>query len=285
MPFSIDTVQIRSFVAIAETGSFSRAAVEVGRTQSALSLQVRKLEDVLGVPLFERTSRRVQLTEAGEVFLGYARRILALQVEAYGRLRAPDVAGEIRLGTPEDFATHYLPAVLASFAKHHPRVQLAVSCDLTLNLVGGFERGEFDLILVKRDPDRVRGGQRVWREPLVWAAADAPRREGPIPLVLSPQPCIYRARAIAALDRARLPWHLSYTSPSLAGTVAAVRAGLGVTVLPAAMLPEGVHPIGLGAGLPDLADAEIALMKRDALGRAADLLAEHIVQSLEGLAR
>jgi DNA-binding transcriptional LysR family regulator len=285
MPFSIDTVQIKSFIAIAESGSFSRAAEQVGRTQSALSLQVRKLEGLFGCPLFVRTSRSVALTQEGEIFLGYARQILALQWEAFSRLREPDVEGEIRLGTPEDFATHYLPEVLASFRRHHPRIQLNVSCDLTLNLITGFEREAFDLILVKRDPGRVKGGQKVWREPLVFAAADRYRMEKPVSLVMSPQPCIYRARAIAALDRAKRPWHVSYTSPSLAGTLAAVRAGLGITVLPANMLPPGIHPVPAEQRLPALADAEIALMRKDGLSRAGAILADHIVQSLETLAR
>jgi DNA-binding transcriptional LysR family regulator len=185
------------------------------------------------------------------------------------------------LGTPEDFATHYLPDVLALFRKHHPRIQLNVACDLTLNLLEGFNQGQFDMILVKRDPQRMKGGTRVWREPLVWAAADGWRPEKTLSLVLSPQPCIYRARALAALDRAKRVWHIAYTSPSLAGTLAAVKAGLGITVLPQNMLPEGVHAIRGAHKLPELADAEIALIKRDDLSKSGNMLAEHIIHSLE----
>ena len=281
MSFHIDTHQIKSFIAIAETGTFSKAASNVGRTQSALSLQIKKLEDMLDCQLFVRTARRVTLTEQGEIFLGYAKQMISLQWEVFSRLKEPDLAGKIRFGTPEDFATHYLPEVLASFHQHHPRIQLSVECDLTLNLVKGFERGNFDLILVKRDPQTVKGGSKVWREPLVWVAADHYMTEQPLSLVLSPQPCIYRARALAALDRAKVPWHISYTSPSLAGTLAAVRAGLGITVLPANMLPEGIHRIAKELKLPELADAEIALMKRDDLTKASEMLAEHIIQSME----
>ena len=281
MPFQLDTISLKSFIAIAETGTFSHAADVVGRTQSALSLQIKKLEQSLGCELFARTSRKVTLTEQGEIFLGYAKRIVQLQWEVYSRLKEPDIEGEIRLGTPEDFATHYLPEVLALFRKHHPRIQLNVSCDLTLNLVDGFHRGEFDIILVKRDPKATKGGTKVWREPLVWAAADHWQPEKPLSLVLSPQPCIYRARALAALDRAKKPWHIAYTSPSLAGTIAAVKAGLGITVLPQNMLPTGIHAIRGEIKLPELADAEIALMKRDDLPKAGDMLAEHIVHSLE----
>ncbi|MFZ4125337.1 MAG: LysR family transcriptional regulator [Rickettsiales bacterium] len=281
MPFQLDTISLKSFIAIAETGTFSHAAETVGRTQSALSLQIKKLEESLGCELFARTSRKVMLTEQGEIFLGYAKRMMQLQWEVYSRLKEPDIEGEIRLGTPEDFATHYLPDVLALFRKHHPRIQLNVSCDLTLNLVDGFHKGEFDIILVKRDPKATKGGTKVWREPLVWAAADHWQTEKPLSLVLSPQPCIYRARALAALDRAKKPWHIAYTSPSLAGTIAAVKAGLGITVLPQNMLPAGIHAIRSEMKLPELADAEIALMKRDDLPKAGDMLAEHIVHSLE----
>ena len=283
MPFVFDTFQLKSFVSIAETGTFGKAAATVKRTQSALSLQIKRLEEQLGCELFDRTARRVSLTPQGEIFLGYAKRIIQLQWEAYSRLREPDIEGEIRFGTPEDFATHYLPDVLASFRQHHPRVQLNVDCNLTLNLIEGFHRGEYDLILVKRDPQRVKGGTKVWREPLVWAAADGYQQEEPLSLVLSPQPCIYRARALAALDRAKRSWHISYTSPSLAGTLAAVKAGLGITVLPAHMIPAGIHPIRKETRLPHLADAELALMKKDELPKVAEMFAEHIVQSLENI--
>lgn len=283
MPFHIDTQQIKSFIAIADTGTFSKAAETVGRTQSALSLQIKKLEEDLGCKLFDRAPRRVTLTEQGEVFLGYAKQMIALQWEAYSRLKEPDIAGEIRLGTPEDFATHYLPDVLASFRQHHPRVQLNVACDLTLNLINGFEHGDYDVILVKRDPGKVKGGSKLWREPLIWAAADHWKPEKILSLVLSPQPCIYRARALAALDRAKKPWHIRYTSPSLAGTLAAVKAGLGITVLPANMIPPGIHAIRKEIKLPELADAEIALIKRDDLSKAGEMLTEHIVHSLENI--
>ena len=283
MSFHVDSISLRSFIAIAETGSFSRAADTVGRTQSALSLQIKKLEENLGCILFERGARKASLTEQGEIFLSYARRILALQQEVFSRLKEPDAEGEIRFGTPEDFATHYLPDVLSVFRKHHPRIQLKVDCDLTLNLLDGLQQEKFDLVLVKRDPQRVKGGTRVRREPLVWACAAGYAVQKPLALVVSPQPCIYRARAIAALDRAKVPWRVAYTSPSLAGTLAAVRAGLGVAVLPRNMMPQGIQPIRKEVKLPELADAEVALIKRDGISKAGEMLADHIMQSLEAV--
>ncbi len=282
MSFETDTQTLKSFVAIAETGSFSRAADAAGRTQPAISQQIKKLEDTLGCRLLTRGGKGVTLTPDGETFLSYARRIVDLHWEAYSRLREPDAEGEIRIGTPEDFATWRLSRVLAQFSKHHPRVQLSVSCDLTLNLIEAFGRGELDIILVKRDPQSVTGGVRVWREPLVFAAsAQWTPTTSPLPLVLSPKPCIYRARALAALDRAGIAWRIVYTSQSLAGTLAAARAGMGATVLPANMLPADVHPLGAEAGLPELSDAEIALMQRDNLSKAGQMLIEHVIHGLE----
>ncbi len=281
MPFDIDTIGLKSFVAIAETLNFTRAAERVGRSQSALSIQIQKLELSLGQSLFDRSRKQIRLTEAGEIFLSYARRILDLQTEAYSRLSEPDAEGEIRLGTPEDFATHYLPGVLASFRRLHPRVQLNVGCELTLNLLAGFERGDYDMVLFKRDPQGFTGGQRVWREPLVWVAAEGYEPGEELSLALSPQPCIYRARALSALSQANRSWRISYISPSLAGTLAAVRAGLGISVLPAHMIPDDIHPISASQNLPDLPEAEIALLVREGLSIGAQMLARHIVQRLE----
>lgn len=281
MPFYVDTLILKTFVAVAETGSFSRAGEVVGRSQSAVSLQIKKLEEGLRATLFERTSRNVALTEQGELFLGYARRMIELQWEAFSRLNEPEIHGEITIGVPEDFATHYLPDILASFAKHHPHVQLHVVCDLTLNLLQEFQKGHLDIALLKRDPERVKGGTKVWREPLIWAAAEHYQPKDPIPLVLSPQPCIYRARAIAALDRVKKPWQIAYSSPSLAGTIAAVKGGLGVTILPANMVPEGIAPLKNQIKLPKLADSEIALMRRENISEAGMVLVTHIISSLE----
>lgn len=281
MPFNFDTIALKSFITVAETKSFSNAAKKVGRTQPAVSLQIKKLEDSLGVELFDRAGRQVKLTEQGEVFLGYCKRIIQLQWDAYSLIREPDIEGEINLGTPEDFATHYLPEVLATFSKNHPRVQLNVFCDLTLNLIKGFDQGNYDIVLIKRDPKIIKDGIKVWKEPLVWGTAANRLLEEPLPLVLSPQPCIYRARALSTLDSAKIPWRISYTSPSFAGTIAAVKAGLGITVLPRNMIPAGVQPLLNNPKLPELPDAEIALLKRTGLLKAGNMLAEHIIYSLE----
>ena len=292
-PFDLDL--LRSFAAIVDSGGFSRAAERVGRTQSTISLQIKKLEDGLGKRVFDRVGGRggeTHLTPDGEILLGYARQVLHLCDEARSRIMEPGIDGAVRLGTPEDFATFHLPDVLARFARAHPRVALDVNCDFTVNLLDGFAKGQYDLVLFKREPQgqgsarsRAAEGVGVWREVLVWVAS--PRlvldeADEPLPLVLAPTPDVYRRRAQAALDQAGRAWRVIYTSPSLMGLQAAVRAGLGVTVLPREMVPPGLIVLGEAERrLPPLPDTEIVLYRAQGVSRAADLLAEHIVHSLE----
>jgi DNA-binding transcriptional LysR family regulator len=283
LPTTLDMDLLRSFVTIAETNSFTRAADRLYRTQSTVSLQIKRLEEQLRCPLFDRTSRSVRLTPQGEILLDYARQLLRLNDELVARMLEPDLDGKVRLGTPEDFATAHLPGVLADFARAHPRVALEVTCDLTLNLHERFRGGEFDLALVKREPQAAVEGVAVWREPLVWATANPSLLDtaGPLPLIVSPNPCVYRKRATSALDEQQRLWRIAYTSPSLAGTQAAVLAGLGVTVLPRAMVRAGMTVLGESSGLPQLADTEIALLRAHGLSRSAERLGEHIVHALE----
>jgi DNA-binding transcriptional LysR family regulator len=199
---TLDLDLLRCFVTIAETGSFTRAGERLGRTQSTVSLQVKRLEDQLGRSVFARTPRSLALTPEGERLLAPARQLLRLHDAALAELFEPDIKGRVRLGVPEDFATAHLPAVLATFAEAHPLVELEVTCDLTLNLLDKFHAGAFDLVLVKREPSAKLEGVRVWREPLVWVARDHRAATGLrcVPLVVSPEPCVYRKRAIDALE-------------------------------------------------------------------------------------
>jgi DNA-binding transcriptional LysR family regulator len=279
---NLDVDLVRSFVAVAEARSFSRAGDRLLRSQSTVSLQIKRLENILKRRLFDRTPRAVKLTAEGEAFLVDARRLLDANDAAVARLAEPDLRGLVRLGTPEDFATSHLPEVLARFSKAHPHVALEVTCDLTLNLLARFETGAFDLVLVKRQPSSRADGIRVWREKLVWVAGGEfvlAERES-LPLVVSPAPCVYRKRATEALDAKGRAWRVAYTCASLAGQTAAVRAGLGVTVLPRDMVPQGLRAIE-GLGLPKLEDSEIAVLDAGNLSTPARRLREHIVRSLE----
>ncbi len=281
-PFDFDL--LRTFVAVVDNGGFTRAGERIGRTQSTVSLQIKKLEGGLGRRVFERDGRELQLTADGEILLVYARQLLRIADEARSRILEPDVEGTVRVGTPEDFATVYLPDVLARFARAHPRVALEVNCNFSFHLLEGFAKGEYDLVLVKREPQGPAGGVPVWRDVLVWVGG--PRLvlnpDELIPLVLAPAPDVYRKRALAGLQAAGRQWRVVYTSPSSEGLQAAVRAGLGVTVMSKEMLPDGLKLLAAEHGLPAMPDTEIALYRAPgALSRAAELLAQHITHSLE----
>ena len=282
---NLDVDLLRAFVSVADLGSFTRAADALLRRQSTLSLQIKRLEDGLGTRLLERTSRHVRLTAEGEALLGHARQMLELNDRLVSSFDEPALAGTVRLGTPEDFATTHLPQVLARFAQSYPSVQLEVTCDLTITLMGRFRLGDFDLVLVKREPERSDRGVRVWREPLVWVAAEKLALPGsrPLPLVVSPPPCVYRKRATDSLGRVRRPWRVAYSCASLAGQHAAVKAGLGVAVLPKDMVPAGLAVIERRSGLPDLHDTEIALLAAHKLSAPGRRLHDHIVRSLENV--
>ena len=278
---NLDIDLVRTFAAIAGLGSFTQVAERLGRQQSTISLQIARLEAALDTKLLERSSRSVRLTTEGALFLDYAQRLLDLNDEAVSRFSEPLMTGVVRLGTPEDFATRHLPDVLARFSQAYPSVALEVTCDLTLNLVQRFRKRDFDLVLAKQEPTMRAEGIRVWREPLVWVSSsrDFLDHDGPVPLVVSPSPCVYRKRATTALDKARMPWRISYTCGALAGTVAAVKAGLGLAVLPKDMVPESLHVLR-NKRLPDLKDTEIALLQAGRLSLPAQRLKEHIVRSL-----
>ena len=281
-PVNLDIDLLRTFATIAALGGFTRAAHRLGRQQSTISLQIARLEEAVEARLLQRSPRAVRLTPEGTALLDYARRMLALNDEAVARFAEPAMSGLVRLGTPEDFATRHLPDVLAEFSQAYPSVELEVTCDLTLNLMERFRAGDFDLVLVKQEPSVRAKGRRVWREPLVWVRGerDFAREGGPLPLIVSPPPCVYRKRATTALDRAGRSWRIAYTCGALAGALAAVKAGLGLAVLPKDMVPDGLHAQD-DHRLPNLKDTEIALLEAASLPKPAERLKRHILDSLD----
>lgn len=287
----IDTALLRTFLFLAETRSFTQTAKKVGRTQSATSMQIARLEDLVGCRLFQRDKRSVSLTPDGERLLGYARQMIGLNDAMIGRFREPDIRGNIRFGSPEDFATAYLPAILARFTHAHPQVGLNVTCDLTLKLIHDFEKNKYDLIVIKQAPGALHpGAHPLWRERLIWAGGDPAakrirfarivRAQPMLPLALSPPPCVYRQRAIDALDAAGIRWKATYTSPSFAGVLAAVKAGLGYTILPRAMLPADLVALGPEQGWPRLPDAALCLLARPGSPAAVTALATYIQEQV-----
>lgn len=280
---NLDPACLRAFITVVDSGSFTAAAARLLRGQSAISLQIRRLEDQLGVRLLDRGPRQVGLTSEGELIIDQARRLLALNDTLVSRAREPELAGVVRLGVPEDFATMRLPNMLAGFVRAHPRVSLEVTCELTHDLLQRFELGEFDLVLVKREPAAPAFGQRVWQENMVWVAGSTsslPDGDEPLPLVCSPRPCVLRQQAAQALDRAGRAWRIAYSCGSLAGNYAALRAGLGVAPLPFDMVPADLVVLN-DAGLPPLPDIETVLVEAAGLSAPAQRLRDTIRRELE----
>jgi DNA-binding transcriptional LysR family regulator len=275
-PACLDLDVLRTLVLAVDLGGFARAARRVGRTQSAVSLQMRRLEESAGQPLFTRAGRSFALTTAGEQVLGYARRLLAINDEAVAAVRGTRLACPVRLGVLADFAETWLPQVLARFARTHPTARLEVQVDRRIAMLDALDRGRLDLALVF-DADRPRG-VRLGDLPMAWIAPRGSRwaSGGVLPLVLFEAPCVFRTAALAALDRAGIPWHVAFTSQSLTGIWAAVDAGLGVTVRTPIGVPRGlqvVDPVtGKVARLPALPSTELWLL--DASDSGSPMAAE-----------
>jgi DNA-binding transcriptional LysR family regulator len=283
---NIDVDLLRAFITIYETSSFSHAAKRLGRTQSTISQQIKKLEEILERGVFLRNNRSVSLTTEGEVLLPYARQIISINDEVFGRITKPDISGTVRMGVPEAFATNHLPDILVQFAQSHPCVALEVHCDLTHNIIEKFEKGDFDLALIKQDKKTKIYGKRIWRENLVWAGlSEKPfHLGGALPLILSPYPCIYRTKTLEALEKKNIKWNAVFTSSNMSGRIAAAKAGLGITTIPKEMLSQahGLSSLNQSSGLPKVSDIEIDLLQNEEImSDASKRLAEHIIFAFE----
>ncbi|MFG1398969.1 LysR substrate-binding domain-containing protein [Roseixanthobacter pseudopolyaromaticivorans] len=270
----LDLDLLRAFVSVVDAGGFTRAGERVNRTQSTVSQQIRRLEEAAGCALFHRGGRGVRLTEEGERLIGYARRILALSSEAQAALRQEAPQTMVRVGIPDDFALIPLTRTVAAFARARPDVRLSVRCGMSRDLGADLARSDLDVALLKREPAAAEA-LGVWPEHLIWIAAadyDIPPL-APVPLVAFPQGCIYRNRAIHALEAAGLTWRIAYESPNLMGVKAAVAGGLGIALLERRSLTPAHRRLGRAEGLPDVADAELALCLAPHAGEAARELA------------
>ncbi|EIK53856.1 LysR family transcriptional regulator [Stutzerimonas stutzeri TS44] len=274
----IDTELLRSFVAIADHGGFTRAAEAVNRTQSAISMQMKRLEeDVLQRPLFERSGRQVSLTAEGQVLLGYARRILKLHGEVMTTLREPHMVGAVRIGTPDDYVMRFLPGILAQFAQAYPLVQVELHCEPSYQLL---QRQDMDLTIVTREPG-TEIGQLLRQERFVWAEAAGYdlHQQRPMPLAMFNSGCFCRAWVCNALDAAEIDYRIAYTSPSLAALMALVGAGLAVTAQLRSLIPPQLRILGEGEGLPPLPQCSIVLLRNPRCqSPVSEALAEHIVE-------
>lgn len=257
-----DLELLKSFVSVVDAGGFTRAGERVHRTQSTVSQQVRKLEEAVGRPLLrrQRAGKSVMPTEEGEILLTYARRLLAIAAEARDVLARPEPMAVVRLGVPEDFAGRRLTDLLAGFGREHPHIRLDMTSGLSADLQSAVDAGEIDLALVKRDPGAGRSLAH-WPDRLVWVAGqDADLSQDPVPLAVFPQRCLYRARAIHALERAGRRWRIAYASQGLIGIQAAVSSGLGISILSIdAVLPDH-RLLGEAEGFAEPGPTELALV-------------------------
>lgn len=273
---------LKNFLTLAQTRNFTKTAEKLYRSQSAISLQIARLEGMLGKALFVRDKRNVSLTLEGEQLLGYAQQLLQIEEEMMRHFQKPSIQGKVTFGTPEDLATAYLPTILANFVEAYPGILLNIHCEFTMDLLKGFDSQSYDLVLIKQDPQNPHPkSEEVWKEPLVWAS----KKEGlsfnwrkeVLPLVLAPPPCVYRQRAIDTLNREGILWRIVYTSPSLTGTLAAVKAGLGISILPVDMIPKELQIV---RELPSLKDAQIALLKQENTSEAATAFATYVANHI-----
>ncbi len=263
----LDLDLLRCFATVAERGGFTAAGLTLGLTQSAVSLKVKRLEDLIRRRVFVRTSRSLSLTAEGEVLLAYARRLLALNDEAVRRMISPPVSGQLRLGVADHFVPQHLAPILARFARTYPDLRLHVEVGRSHELRAACERGELDLVIGKRR-DGETTGVPIWTETLSWAAPEGftmPPRGQVLKLAMLPPGCMFRDRALGTLGRANVAHEIVYASASLLGVIAAVQAGLGVTVLGRSTMPPGLREV---AALPRLGTAEMAVFG-DAQGRTA----------------
>jgi DNA-binding transcriptional LysR family regulator len=276
---------LRTLVAIADTGSFNRAARAVFRTPSAVSMQMKKLEEQVGQPLFAKNGRSVVLTPDGEALLSYGRRILKLADEAMQRFRAPEINGTIRLGSPDDYASQFLPDILARFAATHPNVEIDVVCQSSQELLSYVQEDKLDVALISAGHGQTKGGVTVHREELGWVGLKhgCAHEKDPIPLAVSHMGCCWRRLALDALDRAGIPYRIAYTSKHYTGQLAAVMAGLAIAPFPRSSATGDLKVLDGESGLPRIGHFEIELHHApSAKGPLFDAITCHIERNFSG---
>ncbi|WP_296737916.1 LysR substrate-binding domain-containing protein [Mesorhizobium sp.] len=287
--FDLDV--LRTFVTGTELGSFAKAAERLGRSTSAVSAQLKKLEEQAATPIFRKAGRGLALTEAGETMLGYARRLIELNDEAAAAIRDVELEGWVRLGLQEDFGEAVLPDVLGRFARAHPKVRIEARIGRSQELADRILSGNLDIALAWHNGATLPFSRHVADVQLRWIGPAKPIDAGPgngepLPLVAFEAPCLLRTVATDTLDRAGLAWRLTFSSPSLAGIWAAVAAGLGLTIRTDIGLPPSVRVIAPGAlGLPALPRMALQLYQKDAAldpvaARLADILEQAAIEAL-----
>ncbi|MBA1276064.1 LysR family transcriptional regulator [Stutzerimonas azotifigens] len=282
MPRDLQMDWLKCFVAVVDAGSLSSAAGEVHRSQSAVSMQLKKLEAALGRQLLVRGPRHLQLTADGQTLLGYARRMLDLHAETQAVFHGQALTGRVRLGVPDDYATRYITPVLKRFAPRHGGVEIELNCEQSTALIPRVASGDLDLALVSRD--NARRGTLLFHEPLVWVGSahfELWRRD-PLPIAVYEAASLARRSAINSLALQGRRYKVVYNSSSLAGQIAAVESGLAVAVLTQCSAPEHLQILGSEHGLGPLEPMQVAVYRSRASqgSKAVDSLRSLLIRTL-----
>lgn len=284
---NLDVDLLKTFLAIADTGNFTRAADEVHKTQSAVSMQMKRLEELIGRPLFVRDGRQSRFTSDGERLIEYARRIVNLNDEVVSAFTKPELTGTLRFGTPDDYADRFLPEILARFSRTHPLVTVNVDCALSGQLFERARHGELDLALVTACSE-IFADEIIRTEPLVWvtSARHSVHMLDTLPVAISHTGCEWRALTIGALERQGRHYRIAYSSPNSNAVNAAVLAGLAVGAIPEICMRPGMRILSEKDGFPTLGSFRLGIVHRP--GRrssAAEALAQHVSESISNMPR
>ncbi len=285
MPAPLDIDCLNTFLAVVDAGSFTRAANQVHKTQSAVSMQIKRLEEQLGQSLFSREGRSVALSPQGERLLAYARRMVELSNQTLAAFSNEALLGTVSIGTPDDYANRYLPEILARFACSHPMVDVTVICEPSSNLLDLVNKNELDLAIVTQD-NRTGKSEILRREPVHWVTSDRhiTHEETILPVAFGRRNCLWRQWGLSALGDIGREHRLLYSSWSSLVLASAVLSGLAVSVFPESAIQPGMRILTEKDGFPELPGCEIALVRaNDVAGKTVESMANHMRESLSGV--
>lgn len=281
---NFQTDLLRTFVSVIDLGAYTKAGEVLGRTQPAISLQIRRLEELVGAPLIKQSGRTLMLTGEGEMLLSYAREILRLNDEAASYFNRSKIAGVLRVGLPNDYAVAFLQGVITEYTRQHPEISLEIYCGWSPEVLDRLRVDELDLAIAMINNERVQYLSRSWIERPVWAAAENVKFDtsGNVPLAAHPEGCAYRARMIQSLDTGKIRWRVAYTGPGISGLQNAVLNGLGVSALTRYTMLPGMRELRERDGFPPLAEIRVGLFyKHPRLSDAGIRLVNHIIAGLD----
>lgn len=281
---NFQTDLLRTFISVIDLGAYTKAGEVLGRTQPAISLQMRRLEELVGAPIIRQSGRSLQLTSEGEMLASYAREILRLNDEVASYFNRSRISGVLRVGLPNDYAVAFLQGVITQYQRQHSGISLEIYCGWSADILDRLRADELDLAIAMVNNERTQYLSRSWIERPIWAAAEALQfnpADG-IPLAAHPEGCAYRARMIQALDAAHIRWRVAYTGSGIGGLQNAVVNGLGVSALTRYTMLPGMRPLDESDGFPPLAEIRVGLFyKHPRLSDAGIRLVNHIIARLD----